>query len=187
MSFDRALEATLRYEGGYSNHPNDPGGETWQGITRRDHPTWPGWQLVDQARATGTLSRLAADPRMRDLVAALYRSLYWDAIGLDRIASGAVAAKLFDLAVNVGPGKAATLLQRAINYILPVPQEVIEDGSLGRCTVLAANAIRPDLLLMALAGEQYLHYRGLVESEKTTRFEVFAGGWLRRAFGGLMP
>src|SRR3712207_6059069 len=49
-SFDIALERTLEFEGWYSKHPADPGGETYRGIARRHHPSWPGWALIDEAK-----------------------------------------------------------------------------------------------------------------------------------------
>ena len=56
----------MEYEGGYVNHPNDPGGETYKGISRRAHPNWKGWQLIDQKK-----------PVPEQLVQEFYYNNYW--------------------------------------------------------------------------------------------------------------
>lgn len=95
--FDRAFEIVVQAEGGYVDHPNDPGGETYMGITRRDHPEiWE--RFGDEFRAQ--------DPSEDALnaVKSIYKDQYWDAVpGIENMnaAQGLVA---FDAAVNQGPG-----------------------------------------------------------------------------------
>ena len=50
MSFKKALEHTLKREGCYANHGKDRGKETYKGISRKYHPKWPGWELIDEAK-----------------------------------------------------------------------------------------------------------------------------------------
>lgn len=49
-NFEIAYNLTAAAEGGYSNNPNDRGGETWRGIARKRHPMWIGWAIVDSIR-----------------------------------------------------------------------------------------------------------------------------------------
>ena len=48
--FKKALTETLRHEGGYVNDPKDPGGETYKGISRKNHPDWEGWNIIDEKK-----------------------------------------------------------------------------------------------------------------------------------------
>ena len=99
------IDAVIDREGGYVDHPNDPGGPTRWGIT------------AATARANG----FAGDMRQfgRERAAAIYARTYWRGPGLDRIAdrSPALAAELFDTGVNMGPPVAVGFLQRALNAL----------------------------------------------------------------------
>lgn len=84
MGFDEALKQTLAFEGGYANDPDDRGGETFRGISRRSFPDWPGWALIDRAKREGDRSarainaRFVGDMEMEGLVARLYRENFWN-------------------------------------------------------------------------------------------------------------
>ena len=99
MTFDEAFTKLLGHEGGYSNHPSDPGGETMWGVTKR------------VAQAHGYMGP------MRDLPVALakqiYKKAYWDAVSADLIPAHTRYA-VFDAAVNSGPVQAIKWLQRAM-------------------------------------------------------------------------
>lgn len=116
MDFDRAFDLLLGHEGGYSNHPSDPGGETMWGVTAR------------VARANGYLGDMRAMPR--HVAKDLYRKLYWNKIRADELPAE-VRYPLFDAAVNSGPAQAIRWLQRAVG--------VGEDGALGPMTLEAAH------------------------------------------------
>lgn len=101
-NFDAALRLVLKHEGGYSNHPSDPGGPTNFGIT-----------LVT-ARRFWKISASAEDLRHipQSVVADIYRRQYWDAVGGDDLPSG-VDYCVFDYAVNSGPARARRSLRLA--------------------------------------------------------------------------
>ena len=113
-SFDFCVEVILEHEGGYVNDPNDPGGETIYGISRRSHP---------EAWRDGTPTREQAKE--------IYLAHYWNPIKGDKL-SPPVALCVFDAAVNQGVGWASKALQRAAG--------VAEDGIIGPATIKAANA-----------------------------------------------
>ena len=104
-TYEAALKRLLAHEGGYSNHPSDPGGPTKFGITIHDYRTYV------KPNAT------AADVRaMRvDEAKAIYRSKYWDAVRGDELPAGLDYA-VFDYGVNSGTARAITVLRRLVGY-----------------------------------------------------------------------
>lgn len=113
-NFETCLDRTLAHEGGYVDNPNDPGGETNMGISKRSYPN------EDIRNMT------------RDRAAFLYRRDYWEAVRGDELPSG-VDMVVFDAAVNSGPRQAIKWLQRAVG--------AAPDGIVGVRTMAAvANA-----------------------------------------------
>ena len=99
MTFDEAFTKLLGHEGGYSNHPSDPGKETMWGVTER------------VARAHGYMGPMRELPVT--LAKEIYRKSYWDAVSADLIPAHTRYA-VFDAAVNSGPVQAIKWLQRAM-------------------------------------------------------------------------
>lgn len=99
VNFYRALEFTLSYEGGKSNHPKDPGGKTNQGITQRTY---------DHYRHIRGLPKKDVYEMIVPERNAIYREI-WDEAGCNELPSGLDVA-VFDLAVNSGVGRARKLL-----------------------------------------------------------------------------
>ena len=167
--FGRAFESTIRWEGGYVNDPNDPGGATRFGISQRSYP-------AEDIKAL-TLERARF----------LYQRDYWDAYHLGRIENQVIANKAFDMLVNMRPRAAVRVLQKAVNYLTSRSKEIKVDGKLGPKTLKAINWVArtgdgAHRLLLALRGYHFTHYAKLVAS-KNTRYETFARGWLERALG----
>lgn len=125
LTYDEAIERVLKHEGGYVNHPADPGGETNWGIARRSYPD------LDIKNLT------------RDQAKAIYKRDFWDPVA--RWAEDpALTFQLMDAAVNHGMGNATRFLQRAIG--------VADDGHFGPVSVAALrrmNAHDVHLLFMA--------------------------------------
>lgn len=103
--FDQALEHTFREEGGYVNHPTDPGGATNMGITQR---------TLDSFRKRHPELELAADVRdlKREHAAVIYKLDYWTIAGCDALPAG-LALIHFDAAVNQGVKRASNFLVEA--------------------------------------------------------------------------
>ena len=95
-NFEACLDVTLEWEGGYSNHPDDPGGPTMHGIIQREYNAW---------RAKHGLALQPVRKISDDEVKAIYRAEYWDAMGCDNLSSG-YDLVVFDAAVNNGVGRA---------------------------------------------------------------------------------
>ena len=154
-NFPAALALILQAEGGFVNHPRDPGGMTNLGVTRN---VWRDWvnRDVDEAEMRSLTP---------ELVTPLYKARYWDACKCDDLPRG-VDYAVFDSAVNMGPGRAARLLQAALG--------VTADGSIGRATIAAATAADPVELLKAFSLGKEAFYKSL------PTFGVFGKGWLNR-------
>lgn len=126
-AYDRAFEMIIGHEGGYVNDPNDPGGETKYGISKRSYPR-------EDIRSM-TLDRAKA----------IYRRDYWDHVRGDELPE-VVARNVFDGAVNSGVFASARWLQRALG--------VTDDGQIGPITLAAANAGSPDALAARYNGQR---------------------------------
>ena len=157
--FDAALAVVLHHEGGFVNHPKDPGGMTNLGVTRW---TWESWT----GRAATEAEMRALTPAM---VAPLYRKRYWDENRCGRM-HPALALCVFDFGVNAGPARAARYLQRLVG--------AKQDGDVGQATLMAAaDFVEREGAASAVRGYQALretYYRQL------PTFATFGRGWLRR-------
>lgn len=154
-NFSRALAATLRFEGGYANHPADPGGATNMGITRAVLADWRGVAV--------TADDVRAMPRAE--ATAIYRRRYWEMVNCDRLPEG-IDLAVFDYAVNSGVDRAS----RALQAVLDVPV----DGIIGRATVEAAERADGARVIVALCNQR----RGFLRRLRI--FTTFGRGWLRR-------
>lgn len=161
--FVQAVTRVLANEGGYARLPNDPGGETNFGISHRDYPD------LDVRSLT------------RDGAIAIYFRDFWKTGRYGEL-PGAIAVKLFDLSVNIGPAHAVRCLQRGLRAC---GATLDEDGALGAATISAANRADGGALLAALRSEAAGYYRATAEvsSRKRSGGELsFLAGWLKRAY-----
>ena len=154
-NFDVALKALLKHEGGYVNHPADPGGMTNLGVTKRVWEEFVGHEVDEQ-----TMRGLTPE-----LVAPLYKKRYWDAVRGDDLPSG-VDIAVFDCAVNSGVGRASKFLQKAVG--------VADDGKIGPATLRAVASKNPKELVVTLSDQR----QKFLESLPT--FATFGKGWSRR-------
>ena len=95
-NFERCLAVTLKWEGGYSNHPDDPGGPTMRGIIQREYDSW----RKNQGKRTRPVRQIEEN-ELRDI----YRSEYWDAMNCGNLDPG-LDLCVFDAAVNSGVQRA---------------------------------------------------------------------------------
>ena len=154
-NFDQALEAILHHEGGYVDHPKDPGGRTNLGCTQRVWEEWVGHPVDEKAMRALT----------PELVAPLYKAKYWDKIKGDELPNG-VDYIVFDAAINSGPGRAAKWLQTVVG--------AVPDGAIGAGT-LAKVAAMPAADIVEKYQETRLQF---LQSLQT--WDTFGKGWGRR-------
>jgi lysozyme family protein len=157
MNFDDAFDRLMGHEGGYSNHPDDPGAETMWGITH------------DTAKRNGYFGEMRALPK--DTAKEIARRQYWDAVSADSMPA-AVRFDLFDGAYNSGPKQAIKWLQRACF--------VDDDGVVGPRTLMAANTYHGQAL-----AARYNGYRLDMMTDLKT-WPVFGRGWSKRVAANLI-
>jgi lysozyme family protein len=104
-NFDDALKAILKHEGGFVNHPKDPGGMTNLGVTKKVWEAWVG-HAVDEKEMR------ALTP---EVVGPMYKKKYWDAVKADEMPDG-LDYLMFDFAVNAGPRRAIKTMQKAYGH-----------------------------------------------------------------------
>jgi len=154
-NFEQCMGWLLEHEGGYVNHPSDPGGETNFGVTRAVYEQYAGRQVMD-----GEMEGLTHDD-----VYPIYRENYWNRVRGDDLPSG-VDWSVFDWGVNSGTSRAAKALQRIAG--------VEQDGGIGPMTLQAVLEVEPAEIV-----EQMHHMRdGFYRSLST--FDTFGRGWIRR-------
>lgn len=153
-NFAEALQRVLKHEGGFVNHPADPGGMTNLGVTKRVWEEWIGHPATEQTMRSLTPAR----------VAPLYKRKYWDKIRGDDLPDG-VDYVVFDAAVNSGPGRAAKWLQACVG--------VEVDGEIGPKTLAAVAAFKGDLV------DDYSKRR-LSFLMDLPHWATFGKGWSRR-------
>ena len=154
-NFDSALKAVLHHEGGYVNHPSDPGGRTNLGVTQRVWEEWVGHEVDEKAMRALT----------PELVGPMYKAKYWDKIKGDDLPEG-VDYAVFDAAVNSGPGRAAKWLQSCVG--------VEPDGGIGPKTLAAVAAFDPKELVEDYAKRRLSFLMDL------PHWGTFGKGWGRR-------
>ena len=154
-NFNKCLELILHHEGGYVNHPKDPGGETNLGVTKRVYEEWGGQK------------------NMKDLtvedVAPIYEKNYWGRAKCDQLPSGLDLA-VFDWSVNSGVGRAVKKLQKMIG--------TVADGGIGPNTLKSLEEyIRHHALETTI--ENYKDIRQAFYRSLST-FNTFGKGSTRR-------
>lgn len=157
-NFERALKLVLVHEGGWADHPQDPGGATMKGVTLETFRQFvkPGASKADLRKITDAQ------------LAQVYRKHYWDAVKADQLPDGLDYA-VFDYAVNSGPARAAKHLQAVLG--------VAQDGVIGPATLAASSRQPAADVIKALCAKRMTFLRGL----KT--WGTFGKGWERRVTG----
>jgi len=154
-NYEKCLETILHHEGGYVNHPKDPGGETNLGVTKRVYEDFGG---------TKDMKDLTVDD-----VSPIYKKEYWDRVKGNELPSG-LDLCVFDFGVNAGTGRAAKYLQSMIG--------TTPDGGIGPNTLKALGLYVEDMGVEATITEyqsrRQEYYEGL------EHFSTFGKGWTRR-------
>ena len=154
-NFNECLQIILHHEGGYVNHPEDPGGATNLGVTKRVYEEWVG--------------RTVSLDKMEQLqvsdVAPIYKKNYWDKVRGDDLPSGADWA-CFDWAVNSGSGRPAKALQRIVG--------ATQDGAIGPKSLALIEKQDPKFMVEQFGKIRQEFYESL------STFKTFGRGWTRR-------
>ena len=173
--FDRAFVRLIGVEGGYTNNPNDSGGETIWGIT------------IAKARESGYTGSMRS--MTIDQAKSIYKTKFWDKLKLDQISmiSASLAFELFDTSVNLGVNAPGPFLQRSLNCLNRQGKDypdITVDGAIGPATLSALEKffhLRKQegisVLLKMINVLQGAFYISL--AEKRQKDEEFIFGWFR--------
>lgn len=157
LTFDEILQITLKFEGGYVNHPSDPGGETNHGITKR------------------VAERYGYHGSMKELPLSIANDIYYQEYFLFYNIGGwpsPVNLLMFDMSVNHGNKNALRILQRALSvnadgYNGPVTQRAVQNA--------AENPQTLEQLIVDITMERIFFYQSIAH------WNTFKRGWTRRA------
>ena len=158
-NYEKALAAVLKHEGGYVNHPKDPGGATMKGVTQA---------VYDAYRSRKGLIKQSVAKISDFELQTIYRHQYWDEVKGDLLPSG-VDYCVFDFAVNSGPKRAAQFLQRAIG--------VDDDGHIGMVTLDKVDRADEVGTINAICNARMGFLKGL------PTWTTFGKGWTSRVAG----
>ncbi len=156
-TFKKVFQRVLKHEGGYVNHPKDPGGETNWGITKR---------TARKNGYKGSMRKMTRDDAFE-----IYYKAFWLKHGCNNMPDG-LAFNFFDACVNHGFGNASRMLQRAL--------DVADDGIIGEVTMSALNKIDPAEVAFKFNAERLCFYTRL------KHFKTFGRGWVRRVADNLV-
>lgn len=154
-NFDACLKLVLHHEGGYVNHPKDPGGETNMGVTKRVYEEFGGTKDMK-------------DLEFEDVMP-IYKKNYWDRVKADDLPAG-LDLCVFDFGVNAGTGRAAKYLQSLVG--------ATADGAIGPNTLKTVEVYVQIEGIEATIEAYQKNRQGYYEKLKT--FETFGRGWTRR-------
>ena len=155
INFQASFALILKSEGGFSNHPSDPGGMTNLGVTKRVWEEWVGHEVTEQDMRNLTPA----------IIAPMYKAKYWDKVCGDDLPSG-VDYVVFDAAINSGPGRAIKWLQACV--------KVDVDGQIGPHTLNAVTAFS-DVDLISDYNKRRLSF--LID---LPTWPTFGKGWTNR-------
>lgn len=187
--FAKAIPVILKHEGGWVNDPADRGKETNFGISTL---------ILERIQADGKLSNDAMEKMLgikagtlftpnylkvengftKDSASKIYKLIFWDKTGYEKINDQNLATKVLDISVNCGQGNAGELLQQAVNSLDPEGTQVAVDGRPGPITFAAVNAADPKKLILALREQQIEYYNKVSKRGQNIKF---LPGWLKRA------
>jgi lysozyme family protein len=164
-----------------SANKDELGGETYRGISRKMHPEWEGWKIVDDHKVLPNFPlSLSTDTKLQGMIKCFYKKDFWDLIHGDQIDNQRIANKLFDATVNPGP-ISIKLIQQALRdihtsnngvYITPFVLNI--DGKIGSATLNAIKGAGEEELLKAFE-KQLKDYYDSRHNEK------YQNGWENRA------
>lgn len=152
-TFEPAVEELLGHEGGYGNDPDDPGGETHWGISKRRYP-YVNIQSLTREEAIG-----------------IYRLDWWEEYRYGLVRDQRIANKLLAMSVNAGPAIAHRLMQESLNYL---GMSLVVDGILGPRSRAAINSVDAGLLVNIYRVKTGAWYMDLGKLK-------YLEGWLNRA------
>lgn len=172
---------TARNEGGYANSPNDKGGETYAGVSRKNWPNWKGWGFIDAIKrqfgtSAATINMHAGSSEtIQALVKEFYKTNFWYPNNLHLINDQQLATNVYDFGVNAGIGTAAKRLQRASNSVCG---NLVVDGKIGSASIVAINKLDGKSVYDAFNIERKAYYDNIIAKDASQA--VWRKSWYSR-------
>jgi lysozyme family protein len=189
--FPSRQKLLIRMEGHrlWSCSAHDLGGETYDGITKKDHPTWSGFPILDAAKLRPNFPKCITEEEFQKLDALVdeyYFKAWWCGILMcDKIEDDRLALELYEMSVNCGPYYGIKTIQRALNVCNKNQErwpDLIIDGRMGLATVKIANIAMksnpgyvPLNVLTAFNSLQAARYIEIAEGNKDQEYNI--DGW----------
>jgi lysozyme family protein len=152
--FQKCVKVILKNEGGYINHPSDPGGETNMGIAKRFYPN------LDIKNLT------------KEQATEIYYKDYWLPMNLEKIHNEDLVLQVFDFGVNAGIRRSIKMLQKMVGL-----GSDSQDGMIGPITIYFVNNYNGDVV-DSFKKRRRIYYMDL--AARKSELEVFLKGWLNR-------
>ena len=181
INFRKAFDAVINgFEGKYANDKDDPGGETYKGISRNMNKDFEGWGIIDNLRGNRNFPGvLEGINLLQTYVMDFYKINYWDKFLGDKLGEKS-GLEMFDQSVNLGTGRAIEHIQRSLNILnnrQKLYADVKVDGAMGNITLGAyqncCSKQGENLLVNVLNMFQGKYYIELMEKKEV--FEKFYG------------
>jgi len=182
MSFTKAMIRVRRSEGGYVNDPDDAGGETYCGISRKFFPKWEGWKIIDviKKHKGGRLKINYKIPRedLKRLIGIFYYKYFWKPLKCTKITNPILAEHLFDCGINLGKKSAVKFFQECCNDLPLHMPLLIVDGLIGPKTISSINKINNHFANKIVEYRIELYFRKCYT--KPVKFK-YLKGWVLRS------
>lgn len=162
-----AIKKVLEHEGGFVNHKADKGGPTNWGVTQAVYDKYI-QEVTKNPSYKSTIAEIQNMPIGNAL--AIYKKNYWDVIQGDKITRYAIAAAIFDQAINRGPVAAVKQAQRLLG--------LTDDGKVGPTTLSYLNKVDEAKFLASYLAASKTAYQQIVANNPSQA--VFLTGWLNR-------
>ena len=170
--FKISFQKTLTHEGGYSNDPDDQGGETYKGISRTSHSGWLGWSIIDNYKNKSDFPMvLEKDVVLQKDVEIFYWTNFWLPIKAYQIQNQTSADSVFDFAVNAGATTSTRLVQAIVGAKI--------DGIIGEITLNKINSMDFAHFQAALTVAKMKYYMNRIRKRPTSK--KFLLGWISRS------
>jgi lysozyme family protein len=188
--FYKAFETSLLAQSGFIGDPDNDEEEVYRGISRRFHPSWDGWQIIDALRLSASnhnefCKTLKQNQKLKEKVRVFFKQMYWDRFWGDRVPDQRIAEELFETSTEMGVHRAVGCLQEGLNILCSGQENyrhIIEDGLFGPETLMALKAYlkvndAPYLLkvMNILQGMEYIE-----RIRRNPNQEAYVRDWFKR-------
>lgn len=171
----KLIDMILKSEGGFVNDPDDRGGVTYRGITRKNFPNWKGWKIVD-ANLPLKNGQIIKNDELEQYVREFYHENFYQPMKIDEIDNMLISGHLLCHGVNAGIKTAVKILQKSINKIYNVGISV--DGIVGNITLSYSNGDKAESVAQEMISERKEYYTNLAKRNPSQK--KFLKGWLNR-------